>query len=349
METHLPALFWSIARSHPVKPPLIHFVCLGADGAFPSRVRAEAARHGLLCKTYQPKALPEARLGGLCTYKGGCQGNPGSYYGRWLLSELLPSEIDRVVYLDVDVLVQSDLHRLIQLLPEGMMVAAVPDMPFGSCPDKIYRNYYLPHLMSLGITTRRGKMFNSGVLVLSLRRWRDEKLVHILLQTRDKMLAKGLSLRFQDQDVLNVALGGRIHPLPSDWNVTPLYLPAKFWARDDLSLVKILHFVTTPKPWHDNQWMILPAQAVKVYMIARAYSEANAEESKRWRTYFNWYEQLTNGGTTPLTPARLRRLKNLVATFKDSTDSTPIRTSFKSLQRASKKSRTNLKSKHQYT
>jgi lipopolysaccharide biosynthesis glycosyltransferase len=183
-------------------------------------------------------------------------------------------------------------------------------------------------------------MFNSGILVLSLKRWRDEKLADFLLQTRDRILAKGLSLRFQDQDVLNVALGSRIHALPPDWNVTPLYLPVKFWARDDLSLVNILHFVTNPKPWNGNQWMKLPAQAVKAYAVARSGSAANAEDSQRWRTYFEWYEQITNGGTTPLTPARMRRLRKLVAAYKHTTDVTPGRAPCKPLHRASRNSST---------
>jgi len=62
MEPHLPALFWSIAQSHPTVSPLVHFICLGDDDAFPDRVTAAAARRGLSCKTYRPKTLPKARL-----------------------------------------------------------------------------------------------------------------------------------------------------------------------------------------------------------------------------------------------------------------------------------------------
>jgi len=42
-------------------------------------------------------------------------GQSGAFYGRWLLAELLPKSIDRVVYLDVDILVQRDLHLLVSL------------------------------------------------------------------------------------------------------------------------------------------------------------------------------------------------------------------------------------------
>ncbi len=312
VEPHLPALFWSVARSHPIRPPLIHFVCLGGDTAFPTRVRIEAARHGLECHTYWLGELPESRFRGLRTYRGGCSGNPGCFYGRWLLAELLPASVDRVVYLDVDVLVQRNLRDLLILLPKRGAVAAAPDMPFDSCPSAVYRDYYLPHLVAAGIPTRRGKMFNSGVLVLSLQRWRDEKLADRLIDTRNAMLANGVTLRFQDQDVLNVALAGEIEPISPDWNVTPLYLPAGFWASHDLSLVNILHFVTSPKPWRGNQWMKLPAQAVKAYANARACSEARAEESQLWRDRFGLYEQLTDDCTIPLTPRRMRRLRELV-------------------------------------
>jgi lipopolysaccharide biosynthesis glycosyltransferase len=315
MEPHLPALFWSIAQSHPTVSPLVHFICLGDDDAFPDRVTAAAARRGLSCRTYTPKTLPEARLSGLRTYKGGCKGNPASFYGRWLLPELLPTDIDRVVYLDTDVLVQSDLRDLIDLLPESHAVGAAPDMPFDSCPENVYRDYYLPHFKAMGISPRRGEMFNSGVLVLSLNRWRNDNLVDLLFQTRDRIVASGLSVRYQDQDVLNVALGGRIHPLPADWNVTPLYLPVEFWAREDLSLVHLLHFVTNPKPWDRHHWIRLPPQAAKLYLNARLRSEANAKDSQRWRTYFEWYDDLTQHCTKRLTRARARFLKELLASY----------------------------------
>jgi hypothetical protein len=333
MEAHLPALFWSIARSHGPQPPLMHFVCLGGDAAFPSRVRAEATRYGLPCETYLPTTGFTSRLNGLRTYEGGCRGNPGSFYGRWFLPELLPADLDRVVYLDADVLVQSNLRELLDLVPTGVAAAAVPDMPFDSCPDSVYRDYYLPHLKSLGICTRRGQMFNSGVLVVSLRHWRDQNVGDLLLETRDRLMAQGVSLRFQDQDVLNVALGRRIHALPADWNVTPLYLPRGFCRRRDLNHVNVLHFVTTPKPWQDNQWLRLPAQAVVAYVTARACSELNPEESRRWRTYLAWYEQLTTGFTTRLTPGRKLRLQALIESYHGGSTASDARASGKTASR----------------
>lgn len=329
MEAHLPALFWSIARSHGPQPPLIHFVCLAGDAAFPSRVRAEATRHGLACETYLPTTKFTSRLNGLRTYDGGCRGNPGSFYGRWFLPELLPADVDRVVYLDADVLVQSDLRELLNLVPTEVAAAAVPDMPFDSCPDSVYRKYYLPHLKSLGIRTERGQMFNSGVLVISLRHWRDQKVGDLLLETRDRLTGQGVSLRFQDQDVLNVALGPRIYALPADWNVTPLYLPRGYLRRRDLSHVKVLHFVTSPKPWQDNQWLKLPTQAVVVYVTARAHSEVNPQESLRWRTYLAWYEHMTKGFTISLTHSRALRLKALVESYHGGSTASDARASGK--------------------
>ncbi len=49
------------------------------------------------------------------------------------------------------------------------------------------------------------------------------------------------------------------------------------WARDDLSLANILHFVTNPKPWLKNRWMKLPAQAVRAYMVAMAGSAVRSQ------------------------------------------------------------------------
>jgi lipopolysaccharide biosynthesis glycosyltransferase len=310
MECHLPALFWSIARSHPATSPLIHFVCLGSDDDFPYRVTAAAERQGLACKTYSPKSVLEARLPWLRTYKGGCKGNPEAFYGRWLLADLLSTDIDHVVYLDTDVLVQSNVRQLIKLLPADEITGAVPDMPAASSPRNVHRNYYLPHLRAMGISPKRGKMFNSGVMVLSLSAWRKQAIADLLFRTRDEMVSRGLSLRFQDQDVLNVALSERIHAMPTEWNVTPLYLPAKFWACNDLELVHLIHFVTNPKPWDGHQWIQLPPSAAKVYLNARLRSETNAQEGQRWRAYHDWYDDLTERCSKPLTRSRLQVLKS---------------------------------------
>lgn len=312
VEPHLPSLFWSIARHTAAPAPTIHFVCFGSDSGFPARVASEAARHGLPCKTYWLGELSASRFPHLRTYDVGCQGNAAAFYGRWLLAELLPSSLDRVIYLDTDLIVQHDLRQLVDELPEGVAVAAAPDMPFDACKLATYFLYYRPHHRSLGISTRRGETFNTGVLVLSLETWRRQAMTDQLIRARDLMLAKGLSLRTQDQDVMNVVLAGSIHFLSPLWNVTPLFLPANFLADPGLGRAKILHFVTSPKPWMGDAWSKLPAQAVDLYLRTRAAGAAAAEESQRWLQALASYNLVTNNGAKLLTPRRKRRLQQLL-------------------------------------
>jgi len=317
VEPHLPSLFWSIARHTAPPAPTVHFVCFGSDSAFPARVASEAARHGLPCVTYWLGALSASRFPHLQTYNVGCQGNAAAFYGRWLLAELLPSSLDRVIYLDTDLIIQDDLRLLVDQLPEGVAVAAAPDMPFAACQRSTYFLFYRPHLRALGVSTRRGEVFNTGVLVLSLETWRREAIADQLIRGRDKILAKGLSLRLQDQDVMNVVLAGSIHFLSPLWNVTPLYLPANFLSDPGLGLAKILHFVTSPKPWIGDAWTNLPAQAVEIYLRTKAAGAPSSEESQSWLQALASYHVVTEDGSLILTPRRKRRLQKLLGVSKE--------------------------------
>ena len=312
VEPHLPSLFWSIARNTSPPAPTIHFVCFGPDRAFPARVASEAARHGLPCVTYWLGELSGSRFPQLQTYDVGCQGNAAAFYGRWLLAELLPASLDRVVYLDTDLIVQDDLRKLVDELPDGVAVAAAPDMPFAACQPLTYFLFYRPHLRALGLSTRRGEIFNTGVLVLSLEAWRREAMTDQLIRVRDRMLVNGLSLRLQDQDVMNVALAGSIHLLSPLWNVTPLYLPARFLSDPGLGFARILHFVTSPKPWIGDAWVDLPSPAVEIYLRTRAAAAPSSQESKMWLQALARFRVVTEDGSKRMTPRRKRRLKELI-------------------------------------
>ncbi len=317
VEPHLPSLFWSIARHTTPPPPTIHFICFGSDSGFPERVATEAARHGLPCVTYWLGELSASRFPHLRTYDVGCQGNAAAFYGRWLLAELLPSSLDRVIYLDTDLIVQDDLRQLVAHLPEGVAVAAAPDMPFASCKLSTYFLFYRPHLRALGLSTRRGEIFNTGVLVLSLETWRREAIADQLIHGRDDMLAKGLCLRLQDQDVMNVVLVNSTHILSPLWNVTPLYLPASFLSDPGLDSAKILHFVTSPKPWIGDAWTTLPGQAVEIYLRTKAAAAPDPEESQRWLQALAMYHDVTEDGAKILTPRRKRRLLKILEVNKE--------------------------------
>lgn len=184
------------------------------------------------------------------TREGGW-GWPDAAFGRFYLPTLLPQE-ERVLYLDVDILLFKDPAEILSADMEGYLAAGVFEDENES------------------ITTRKLKLnmpaeqhyFNSGVLVMNLAAMRAEG-------TQEKLLTylkdHAQMLSYPDQDVLNVVLHGRVKPLHPRWNWPAWYTrwqilgPETDWglmgtaAATDAALEPaLLHFWGSPKPTEYN-------------------------------------------------------------------------------------------------
>lgn len=175
---------------------------------------------------------------------------PGATWVRLVLPDLLP-DIDRLIYLDSDVLVRADLGLLWNVNTNGAAVAAVRDFFHPTFAT------VLPHAVSaLGIPPDT-PYYNCGVLILDLGAWRRDALSRRAIEyVRDH----GTTIRFHDQDTLNAVSAGRVFELDPSWNVqvgaitTPsvvahnakhgLPVDARALRRD----ARIVHF-TGFKPW----------------------------------------------------------------------------------------------------
>lgn len=190
-----------------------------------------------------------------------------SAYLRLLLAEVLPSDLERVLYLDGDLLILEDLSLLFEESLEGHWAAAVPDVacPFMDATRAVpnlrecgpYMATYRPvsNYRELGISGEQ-PYFNSGVLLIDLADWRQQDLgrqfLHCLEQNSDAIWC-------WDQYALNVVLAGRWKVLPLRWNcgghlyeylsvdATPL---PESESRDAHEQPAIVHFTTKDKPWH---------------------------------------------------------------------------------------------------
>lgn len=162
---------------------------------------------------------------------------------RLFMAELLPERVQRVVYLDCDLVVESSLRPLLQLDLAGNAVAAAEDMWSGKA--EVYDR--------LGYGMADG-YFNSGVLVADLDVWR-----------RDNLSARFIdyvhthhNLKFFDQDILNGVLHGCWLALDPRWNVQDGYLRRHCRVRPEmLSVVRsqaeqpaIVHYTGHRKPWN---------------------------------------------------------------------------------------------------
>jgi lipopolysaccharide biosynthesis glycosyltransferase len=157
-------------------------------------------------------------------------------WGRLFLDKLLPKELSRVLYLDCDTLVQSDLTPL--------LYAELGKCSVGACKDQFQ---YMAGTVEQRRTELKlspeGDYFNAGVLLFD---WKAVTERNLFAQARKALRANlgNLTLRFADQDVLNLLLDGNWHELDPSWNLQSFAMSATASRQP-----RIAHFVGYQKPW----------------------------------------------------------------------------------------------------
>lgn len=139
-------------------------------------------------------------------------------YLRLLLHRILP-DVDKALYLDVDILVRESLLPIWRVDLGCNLLAAVKGPV--NLSEKWEWNSGRPYWKLLAGV--RGGYINSGVLLLNLEEIRRRQ-----LDRQWEQLAKQ-QLYYQDQDILNITCQGAIVYLPPKWNRLT-YLSAEDFA-----------------------------------------------------------------------------------------------------------------------
>lgn len=169
---------------------------------------------------------------------------PPLIWYRLLLPDLLPGH-ERVLYLDADMLaLQSLLPLYLHDLGDNLLGAvAQPTIGLEA------------HCRALGLEPQLG-YFNSGTLLMNLVRMRAEGFTASALAR-----AKNNTLRFPDQDLLNITTAGRWAKLAPKWNAVsylwldPLAADGMYGSLEReiaLRAPALVHFEGpgSLKPWH---------------------------------------------------------------------------------------------------
>lgn len=162
-------------------------------------------------------------------------------YYRLMMADLL-SDVDKIIYLDCDLVVCSDLKELYDTDIIGYYLAAAQDIGFFWARKRFCRKYEEFYI-------------NSGVMVVNLQLWRKDliskKLIEFGIEAGDK-------LSFGDQDIINAVLKDKIKNIDLEWNVqisffefnNARYHPLYKLIRQAKKNPKIIHYVSDKKPWH---------------------------------------------------------------------------------------------------
>lgn len=181
----------------------------------------------------------------------------GNYVGYYLLKfeNILPKEIHKILYIDIDMLVCCDLRELFAIDLEKKTVGVVLD-------------YFSKHHNLKGKNNNKNlstakEFFNAGMLLIDMKKWRNQK-----IEAQFENIASSYIWKPYDQDLLNAALFGKTKILPLNYNVL-VYYYANSKARDEgkkynvsytreelqcaLKNPKILHYYLGYKPWRDDK------------------------------------------------------------------------------------------------
>ncbi len=164
-------------------------------------------------------------------------------YYRLFLGVLLPADIDRVLYLDGDIIVRGSLKGLFDIDLEGVSVAAVADA--GQWDASRYQ--------TLGYPSSYG-YFNSGVLLINLKYWREHDLLNDFINFATSYPER---LKCHDQDVLNFTLRDTKLSLPLKYNLQNGFLYNELVIdnsycdelKEAIGNPVILHYTARVKPW----------------------------------------------------------------------------------------------------
>ncbi|NLQ19083.1 glycosyltransferase family 8 protein [Marinomonas sp. M1K-6] len=155
----------------------------------------------------------------------------------------LPEHVEKVIYLDCDLLVLGDLADLWKKNLNGLPVGAVTDL----CSPEVFKK-------------RHESYFNSGVLLIDLIKWKKDQIGEKSLSYLNE---NSKNLKYPDQDALNYILKDKYQPVDLSWNVQPTSYSAYEKNYDYLQKRKdelyqsikksnIIHFIGSLKPWHPN-------------------------------------------------------------------------------------------------
>ena len=166
-----------------------------------------------------------------------------SAYIRLFMADLLPDGIDKVLYLDGDMMIVDSVRELWDMNIDNVMVAAVEERyPFDT--ESADRLCY----------PREYSYFNSGVMLINLKKWKEMDFSHQCLEYIQKYTERIL---LHDQDVLNALLFDRKKFISIRWNLMDFFLykrpevqerRMKDW-KEAVKAPAIIHFTGKRKPW----------------------------------------------------------------------------------------------------
>lgn len=206
---------------------------------------------------------------------------------KFYIPEIIP-EVDKILYIDGDTLIITDLSELFAIPLADNLCCAVQDSPWGLYAKKKIKEIYFSHFY-----------FNSGVLLLNAKKIREMKISDSLIKCKE-----WLTTSLMDQDAFNYVMYGKINFLPLQYNVMidAIYrhmlkgkitldeinkkTKSNYTCFDDiLKTAKIIHFGSYYKPW--KYYDLICAELWFQYFLRTPFVAEGLERKSRLSEYIS--------------------------------------------------------------
>lgn len=149
-------------------------------------------------------------------------------YYRYILADVIPNE-SKILYLDVDLIVNNSLKDLWNIDIKDYYCAAVKDINFDT--DKYKKSIGLNELE---------EYINAGVILFNLDKIREDNITKEYFKNNEFYKDK---ISYQDQDIINITLRNKIKIIDNIYNFT------RNGEMKNYKNAVIIHFVGAKKPW----------------------------------------------------------------------------------------------------
>lgn len=173
-------------------------------------------------------------------------------YFRLLLGDILPKEINKIIYLDSDLIVCEDIKKLWDINLHGKLLGAIPDV--GRHTRYISSDMGISLYQKMNIPSK-SLYFNAGVLIVDLKKWKEQNISNEIMEY---LKTNKEYVNFHDQDGLNAILWDKWYRIDYSWNViTDFFEDFDFCSKEIginknyeiINFPKIIHYTGRNKPW----------------------------------------------------------------------------------------------------
>lgn len=169
-------------------------------------------------------------------------------YYRLLVGTILPPEVDRILYLDPDIVVINPLDEFYNLDFNGKIIAGAPHT---------YGVVEIVNFHRLGMLRKRSHYINAGVLLIDVDAWRRAITTEEIIKFVNNNFKK---LKLSDQDAINILFRNDILYVDErKYNLDEKTYAHHIWClRMNQKWLEentvIVHFNGRKKPWGEEEY-----------------------------------------------------------------------------------------------